>query len=224
MKTPAMKTLSNQITNQQIHQLIHDIATPLSSLNGFISEIYNEKQLPDARALENIKATIAQLNRIINSSQELISGETSKQEFALDLLLEHTLASLQYAFIKHKIKLIKKTTPSIALGNEVNLQRAITNILVNSLEALENRSVNRQIWVSLTSSDLSNHLNIRDNGCGIPAGNLQNIYKRGFSTKPKHAGLGLHFTKKVIEEFGGSIAITIGPTTDVEITLPKVIP
>ena len=47
---------------------------------------------------------------------------------------------------------------------------------------------------------------VDDNGPGIEAGVLENIFEPYISTKPKGSGLGMAIVKKIVEEHGGTIS------------------
>jgi two-component system NtrC family sensor kinase len=61
-----------------------------------------------------------------------------------------------------------------------------------------------------------------DSGKGIADTNREKIFEAFFTTKAKGTGLGLHLTKKMLQENGGEISLTqrANPTT-FTIYLPK---
>lgn len=63
---------------------------------------------------------------------------------------------------------------------------------------------------------------VRDQGAGIPAQQLENIFNPFFTTKPNGVGLGLAIVSKVVDEHGGRIRVFSEPNsgTTFEITLP----
>lgn len=47
---------------------------------------------------------------------------------------------------------------------------------------------------------------IRDTGPGIPARLLPKLFEPGFTTTPRHKGLGLHIVRSVVEKLGGEVS------------------
>ncbi|MCJ7749130.1 MAG: ATP-binding protein, partial [Desulfobacterales bacterium] len=62
-----------------------------------------------------------------------------------------------------------------------------------------------------------------DKGEGIAKKNLNRIFEPFFSTRPEHMGLGLTFTKRVMEEHGGKIQVEsrLKKGTTITLIFPK---
>jgi signal transduction histidine kinase len=66
-------------------------------------------------------------------------------------------------------------------------------------------------------------IEVADTGCGIPAERLESIFDDFVTTKRRGLGLGLAISKKVVEQLGGTIAVTsqvgVGSTFTVQFPL-----
>lgn len=87
-------------------------------------------------------------------------------------------------------------------GNKAQLIQVFINILENAGHAIS--SVD---FPSIHINIMGNTVFITDNGCGINAAHLPNIFDEFFSTKSSN-GQGLAFCKSVMLEHGGSILCT----------------
>lgn len=89
--------------------------------------------------------------------------------------------------------------------DELGLQRTVTNLIVNSMEAIGHQD--GQISVATARrSDGRAVITIRDNGSGIPKDKMEKIFLPFFTTKGSSGtGLGLPMCKKCIEDMGGRI-------------------
>lgn len=113
-------------------------------------------------------------------------------------------------------------TPSIE-GHPGPLNQCFFNLLLNAVEAARS-----EIWIELGDRGDRGGIDllIRDDGPGIPTDHLELIFQPFFTTKDRHAGLGLTVAKDVIERHGGSIAIysMAGDGAEVRVRLPAVAP
>jgi signal transduction histidine kinase len=64
---------------------------------------------------------------------------------------------------------------------------------------------------------------IRDQGAGIDAATVVQVFRPFFTTKPKGLGLGLPLAKRIIERFGGALTLRsdLGQGTTVRLVFPK---
>lgn len=88
--------------------------------------------------------------------------------------------------------------------------RALLNIVVNALDALEGRAKSRiTVETSIEADGEWVQCVVEDNGPGISAGRLEEVFKPFVSDKgARGTGLGLAVSRKVLREHGGDITIT----------------
>lgn len=92
------------------------------------------------------------------------------------------------------------------LGDRLDLQRALMNLIFNAIEALgEQRG---EILVSTRPTAEGVECLVSDNGPGIPLDRQRNIFMPYQSTKPKGTGLGLFSTKRIVLAHGGTISVS----------------
>jgi two-component system, NtrC family, sensor kinase len=101
------------------------------------------------------------------------------------------------------------------------MQQVLMNIINNALDALEKKGGRLDILTALEKHRII--ISIRDNGPGIPAANLGQIFVPFFTTKPvgKGTGLGLAICYGIIKKMGGEIEVdsTVGKGTTFRILL-----
>ena len=94
-------------------------------------------------------------------------------------------------------------------ANATEVRRALTNIILNALEALPSRE--GQVQITSGRDGRWAFIKVRDNGVGVPAGAEEEIFRRSVSTKgSENRGLGLAISKRVSEEHGGSLEVSSG--------------
>jgi polar amino acid transport system substrate-binding protein len=92
-------------------------------------------------------------------------------------------------------------------GSPNKLGQVMTNLLVNAMQALPDRSRSEnRIAVSLAPDEAEGwvRLAVEDNGAGIPEAVREHIFDPFFTTKTQGGtGLGLAISKRIVEEVGG---------------------
>jgi signal transduction histidine kinase len=109
--------------------------------------------------------------------------------------------------------------PCVLLGDALQLNRAIQNVIINAIQACPDKS--GIVTVSCAQKDFYVDLRVEDNGPGIPATQLNKIFDPYFTTKQSSSGtgLGLYITKKVIEDHNGSIKVESAPGSGTAFTI-----
>jgi signal transduction histidine kinase len=133
------------------------------------------------------------INKVARDVLELLAGRAKEIGARMEARLEDGL-------------------PQVQVDPE-GLHRALLNIAGNALDAVEERK-NPQVAV-VTSLDPEAgwmRITILDNGVGIPANRLTDIFKPFVSTKgAKGTGLGLAVSRKILREHGGDIVVQSQP-------------
>ena len=93
------------------------------------------------------------------------------------------------------------------MGDAAQLRQVIHNLLQNSQDALADTTAPR-VTVATGLGDGMVRLTVTDNGCGVPEHVIRRAFEPYVTTKPKGTGLGLAIVKKIVEEHGGTAAIS----------------
>jgi polar amino acid transport system substrate-binding protein len=133
------------------------------------------------------------INRVLRSAVDLVSGHLKQATERFSLELEAGLPALR--------------------GNAQRLEQVIVNLLLNSCQALPDRS--RAISLRSTCSEDRKHIKIevRDEGTGISAENLDRLAEPFFTTRRASggSGLGLFVSQAIVGEHGGVLGFTSRP-------------
>ena len=119
------------------------------------------------------------------------------------------LKSLSSYLYAHHVELRAELTPNLppVYGNRGQLQQVISNLIVNSIEAMET-TPNRS-RVLLVRSELRDNkavaVGVKDSGPGIDKNRLDGIFTTFVSTKQHGMGLGLVISRMIIDYHGGKL-------------------
>ena len=112
----------------------------------------------------------------------------------------------------------------IARFDRTQLIRVITNMVKNSIQAIEQKKpINPRIEVRVYSDEKNAIITVQDNGHGISESNKDLVFEPKFTTKTSGMGLGLAMVKKIVTTYGGKITFTSGINegTKFTVTFPK---
>ena len=206
--------------------MAHEIRNPLSSIKTFVQLLPQKIEKPGF--LEKFQRTVPrELNRINALVEDLLDlARVPKYVFqstSLKTLLEQALdaidAQLQAGHIQCRCVIADNIPPVRADANQ--LVRAFHNLIRNAVQAMP-QGGKLHIGASFQRGDPSQAeagssridritAVFQDNGPGISAAELENIFNPFFTTKDKGTGLGLAITHKVITEHGGQIDVESTP-------------
>ena len=89
-------------------------------------------------------------------------------------------------------------------GNRIRLSRAVINLINNAYHAVDKEKGKLSLKVQRRGEWIL--ISVLDNGTGIKAEMMEHIWELGYSGR-QSTGLGLAFTKQVVENHGGTIEI-----------------
>jgi signal transduction histidine kinase len=105
-------------------------------------------------------------------------------------------------------------------ADRVLLQQVLMNLMVNGMEAMSEQG--GELTVSTRRENREAMVSVSDTGVGIPADQMQQIFKAFVTTKAGGTGMGLAISRTIVESHGGRLWPTVNPGSGVtfHFTLP----
>lgn len=99
-----------------------------------------------------------------------------------------------------------------ALGDRVQLQQVLLNLIVNAAEAMSGAGTDRRELIIASKPHPSDGVlvSVQDSGPGIEADRLDRLFDPFFTTKAEGLGMGLAISRSLIEAHGGKLWATSG--------------
>jgi two-component sensor histidine kinase len=220
----------NQLKNDLIAVLAHDIKGPLTSIVGF-AELLEEGYLTGDDATDAARTIRSNAQRLATLANDVLSlsriehGELEIAEDRVDLVT--LIAQAIDAVGGTREILFKPELPqAVVRGDADRLRQVVDNLLRN---ALKYSPETEPVFVDLGRDDANFTIAVRDRGIGIPEEDLARLFRR-FS-RGSHArrarlagtGLGLFIVKMIVDAHGGTIAVRsrVDEGSTFTVTLPS---
>jgi signal transduction histidine kinase len=93
------------------------------------------------------------------------------------------------------------------LGDHIQLQQVVTNLVVNALDAMKDTlSEKRVVTIRTSRAENFAQLSVSDRGSGIPGNKLKEIFEPFYTSKAEGMGMGLSIARTIIEAHNGAIS------------------
>jgi len=136
-------------------------------------------------------------------------------------LLDNVHRLMKKELAEQKIKCMCTVNPeSLQLkADEKLLEQVIINLVKNSIQALDSIAdgvVDIRAFMHKSGQTL---IQVRDNGIGMNADIIDEIYTPFFTTREKGSGIGLSISRQIMQLHGGSISVISAPGEGTVFTL-----
>jgi signal transduction histidine kinase len=197
--------------------LAHEVRNPLTNINLAVDMLaYAIKDDEPKLYLDIIRRSSARINYLIcdllkYQESDKAEGSQYSMHRLIDEVLEIAVDRIRLKNITVRREYALEDKQILADKNRIRM--ALTNIVINAIDAMSSENGELRLTESLVEGHYS--LQIADNGCGIPAEHLQQIFDPYFTRKPGGLGLGLSTTREILQEnhIGMNVESTEGEGT-----------
>jgi C4-dicarboxylate-specific signal transduction histidine kinase len=196
--------------------LFHDLMGPLAAVSMYLDKL-GSSNTQSASAQDVVKKVVSiskRMNEYMESVRRCIGTVASPAELRSSLQKEIAIIKdiLGYKARMAGVSLNSFIDGDIELAlHPMRLHQLLYNLTNNAIDAC-----NEQIYstgdggvvtIDAQKADSIIHIRIRDNGCGMPAEDIEGIFHHSKTTKQKGLGIGLKTVKTIIDELHGNIQI-----------------
>ena len=218
LKNEELTSINTDLDNF-IYTASHDLKAPISNIESLLAALLRTlpaESLSDERtqrittmmqqSVDRFKRTIASLTEIVKLQKDN-SGEVESVDLAQ--IIEEIRLDLEPTIRSSGAQLTIDVThcPSVRFSKK-NLRSVVYNLLSNAIKYC---SSERQpmVWVNCETTAEHYVLTIRDNGLGIAAERLDQLFTmfKRFHDHVEGTGIGLYMVKKIVENAGGKIEV-----------------
>jgi len=212
---------AEQLRQNMVADIAHELRTPLSNIKGYLEATRDGVVKPDIDTLRKLDEEATLLSRLVDDLQELSLAEANELKLVyhpedITDLIKQAVATMQ---AKAMVKEVPISTELADRLPPVNIDsHRIGQVLRNLLEnAVTHTATGGTITVEARQQDNFVEVSITDNGEGIPAEELPNIFERFYRVDKSRtratggSGLGLTIARRLVEAHGGKLTVQSEP-------------
>ena len=190
--------------------IAHEINQPLGSIltNAETADAILKSPTPDI--VKDILQDDRRASEVIRRMRSLLTKAPFELK-SLDLndVVRETVEFLSTLAVGRKVELVSVITPDALpmLGDRIQLQQVILNLVVNAIDAMADMpSENRIISIRTSRVEDFAELSVSDRGSGIPEDKLKEVFEPFYTSKAEGMGMGLSIARTIIEAHNGLIS------------------
>jgi PAS domain S-box-containing protein len=197
--------------------IAHEVNQPLAAVvaNAEAGLRWLDRETPDlAAARRSVEWVIndgCRASEVIRRVRAL-AKKTDMEKTPLDInqVVHEAIPLVQRELVRHRVSLRTELGPALPkiLGDRVQLQQVIINLLMNGIEAMESITDRPRELVVRSGQDEIGQviLSVTDRGIGISAENANRLFNAFFTTKLSGLGMGLSICRSIVEAHGGRMS------------------
>jgi PAS domain S-box-containing protein len=202
--------------------IAHEVNQPLAAIvmNGEVCLRLLDRSPMDLaeihKALDDVIINGKRASEVVARNRALASrAETQKTALDINDVVEEVVPLVRGELQSHRASLRLELEPRLpaVLGDRVQLQQVIINLVVNGMEAMATVTGRERALVVRSESGDADEVSVavQDSGIGLDPGNEDRLFDAFFTTKADGMGMGLSICRSIIEDHGGRLWASRNP-------------
>ncbi|HET9597861.1 MAG TPA: hybrid sensor histidine kinase/response regulator [Anaeromyxobacteraceae bacterium] len=207
-----------------MHDLAHELSTPLTPLAGYLKILHSERIGPlsaqQRKVVESMASAVVKLTRIVDNLSDfalLRAGESAINPAAVDpeALVTQVVEDLKAPARDARLHLeVRAGAGPALLADPRKLRQALMNVVSNAIKFSPHGG---EVLVEVTREAGLLRVSVYDQGPGVAASELEGIFEPFHhrvtvgEARPPGSGLGLPVARRIAEAHGGRIVVESPP-------------
>ncbi|MBX7489829.1 hypothetical protein K3177_15075 [Qipengyuania sp. GH25] len=197
--------------------IAHEINQPLSAMatNGDAAMRWLDRDEPDTCQAKNRVSRIVEdarrASEVVHRVRSLARPQMRQHcEFGINDVVREAVRLVRHQSLKHRVSIALSLSPDLppVLGDPIQLQQVVANLIVNSSQAIASVPVPRARRIIVETALIDDGhiaLNVTDTGPGISESSINHIFDGFFTTKDEGMGMGLAISRTIVMAHKGTI-------------------
>jgi signal transduction histidine kinase/HAMP domain-containing protein len=204
----------------------HEVNNPLGGILNCLDNFKNRPLSDERKAeyLEFMKDGIVRVQNIVGQLLDFSQQHVPElRSVDINSIIEEIKPLFAHTIKERKIRIVTDFDRTLKpiLADKHQMEQILVNLTLNAIQAVDGDGL---IEISTKAMRSWCCITVRDNGSGIPAGDMPRIFNPFFTTKGvgKGTGLGLSVSRGIIEQHKGRIEVEsrVGVGTVFKVYLP----
>jgi two-component system, NtrC family, sensor histidine kinase PilS len=205
--------------------IAHEIRNPLASMSGSLQLLRQE--LPLSEEQTQLMDIVLRESDRLNDTIRSFLAYARPQRFVVSRLDVTKVVQDAATLLRnsadvregHVVDVEAPDGPVWYEADENQIRQIIWNLATNGLRAMTSGG---RLLLGVTAEATEVVLSVADQGCGIPADELDGIFQPFKSSFEKGTGLGLAIVHRIVTDYNGAVQVssTVGAGTTVRVKLP----
>ena len=205
-------TTIGELTASIAHEVNQPLAAVVANADACVAWLAREHpDLVEARAAaERATQGATRASEVIARIRSLITKATpEKSRLQINQVIEQTAALAAGQASRNEVAIKLELAPELppVLGDSIQLQQVIVNLLMNGIEAMSGVT-DRPRTLRVRSESQKNgqiQVSVQDSGIGLSADVMGHLFEPFFTTRQKGMGMGLPISRSIVEAHGGKL-------------------
>ena len=202
--------------------IAHEVNQPLAAVvtNGEACLRWLQRDVPD---LDEVRSSVERMisdgrraSQVVARLRALVrKGDARQARLNMNEIVDDVLLLVERELVEQRValRLDLEPSPLPVLGDRVQLQQVIINLVMNAIQAMSGVT-DRPRVLSIRSrsrapdtDDRSTIVEVRDTGVGIDPSSMAQLFTAFHTTKADGMGMGLSICRSIVEAHGGRISV-----------------
>jgi C4-dicarboxylate-specific signal transduction histidine kinase len=214
--------------------IAHEVNQPLAAVvaNADACVAWLTLKIPDlaeaqAAAMRAVEGATRASDVIVRIRSLISKGVPQKTKVDINDVINDTLTLTKEQVTRNNVSLSLQLDTDVpqVMGDRIQLQQVILNLVANAVEAMANVSGRDRILEirSQREQDHGIRLSVQDAGVGISEELIPRLFEPFFTTRARGIGMGLAISRSIVEAHGGRLWVEsrLNQGTVFQLTLPE---